>query len=198
MRARPFTPVFGAPHNHDPDRASVCVTKAKANLKSLAAQTREKPGHLFAQTLADLPDDAKLRLCKQDTVKKMIQRTRGVRHPSVPDSLDDLTIDGEWAQTIQDEPETFVIYENSPDTNARIIVFASARAIRLLASANTWFVDGTFAMAPKGFMPLYVIRVSLGNTAVSTVYTVLQRKSLSSYMELFQAVIDHFCHSMEL
>jgi len=46
-------------------------------------------------------------------------------------------------------------------------------------------------------MQLYVIRVSLGNTAVSTVYAVLQRTSLSSYVELFQAVIDH-CHSMEL
>jgi len=27
------THVSGASHNHDPDRASVCVTKAKANLK---------------------------------------------------------------------------------------------------------------------------------------------------------------------
>ena len=33
------TPVSGASHNHDPDQGSVCVTKAKANLKSLAAQT---------------------------------------------------------------------------------------------------------------------------------------------------------------
>ena len=97
------TPVSGASHNHDPDQASVCVTRAKANLKSLAAQTREKSGHLFAQTLDDLPDDEKLRPGKQDTVK-MIRRTRGGRQPSVPDSLDDLTIDGEWAQTIQDEP----------------------------------------------------------------------------------------------
>ncbi|KAK2158251.1 hypothetical protein LSH36_174g07035 [Paralvinella palmiformis] len=54
----PDTPVSGASHNHDPYPASVCVIKA--NLKSLAAQTREKPGHLFAKTLADLPDDAKL------------------------------------------------------------------------------------------------------------------------------------------
>ena len=89
------------------------------------------------------------------------------------------------------------MYDNGPDTNARIIVFASAPAIRLLASANTWFIDGIFEMAHRGFMQLYVIRVSLRHTAVSTVYTVLQRKSLSSYMELFQAVIDH-CHSMEL
>ena len=48
----------------------------------------------------------------------MIRRTRVGRHPSVADSLDDWTIDGEWAQTIQDEPETFVIYDNGPDTFA--------------------------------------------------------------------------------
>ena len=98
---------------------------------------------------------------------------------------------------MQDEPETFVIYDNGPDTNACINVFAAAPATRLLASANTWFVDDAFAMAPRGFIQLYVIRVSLGNTAVSTVCVVRQRKSLPSYVELFQAVIDHF-HSMEL
>jgi len=59
------TPVSGAFHSHDPDPASVCVTKPKTNLKYLAAQTREKPGHLFAQTLTDLSDDAKLRLDTQ-------------------------------------------------------------------------------------------------------------------------------------
>jgi len=43
---------YGASHNHDPDPTSVCVTKA--NLKSLVAQTRDKPGHLFAQTTPGL------------------------------------------------------------------------------------------------------------------------------------------------
>ena len=56
-------PVSGASHNHDPDPDSVCVTKAI--LKSLSAQTTFSPSHLFAQTLDDLPDDAKLRLDKK-------------------------------------------------------------------------------------------------------------------------------------
>jgi len=94
------TPVSGASHNYDPDPASICVIKVKADFTSLAPQTRDKPGHLFSQTLADIPDDAKPPLGKQDTVKKMIRRIRKGRHPPVPDSLDDLAIDGEWVKTV--------------------------------------------------------------------------------------------------
>ena len=50
---------------------------------------------------------------------------------------------------------------------------------------------------PDGSCSLYVIRVPLGNTAASTVYAVLRRKSLPSYVELFQAVNAN-CYSVEL
>ena len=109
------TPVSGASHNHDPNLASVWVTKAKANLKSLDAQTRVKPGHLLARMLADLPDDVEVRLGKRDTAKKTIRRTRGGWHPPVLDSLNDLAIDGEWARTVKDEPEPFLIDDNGLD-----------------------------------------------------------------------------------
>ena len=58
-------------------------------------------------------------------------------------------------------------------------------------------MDGNYAMAPQGFLQLYVIRVPLGNTAVSTVYAVMQRKSQASYEELLQTVID-VCERMDL
>jgi len=52
-------PVSAASHSHGPNLASDCVTKPKASIKYLGAQTREKPGHLSVQTANDLPDDAK-------------------------------------------------------------------------------------------------------------------------------------------
>ena len=98
--------------------------------------------------------------------------------PIVADSIDDLTIDGESARIIQDEPEPFQIYDNGPVTIAPIIVLASALAVTLIADADTWFVDGTFTMATREVVQLYVKRAPLGKIAVSTVCAVLQRMSL--------------------
>ena len=52
-------------------------------------------------------------------------------------------------------------------------------------------MDRNFAMAPQGFTQIYVIRVPLGDTAVSTVYACLQGKSQDVYETFLQAIMDH-------
>ena len=49
-----------------PSPATTEVAKAKANMKQLAAVTREKPAHLVTRTLTDITEDARLRLPKED------------------------------------------------------------------------------------------------------------------------------------
>lgn len=190
-------PVPVLEHNHDGNVLKVEATKARSSLNDVAGQTRDKPSHLVAQTMSHLAEDARLLFGKEDSVKRMIRRARSSQHPPVPDSIEDLVIDGVWANTAGPNPEQFLIYDNGQDADARIIVFGSPCALRLLAAADTWFVDGNFSMAPMGFMQLYVIRVPLGNTGVSTVYALLQRKSQQSYAELFRAVLD-YCETQEL
>lgn len=56
-------------------------------------------------------------------------------------------------------------------------------------------MDGNFAMAPAGFLQLYVIRVPLGDITASTVYAQLQRKTQDTYEELLHAVLDR-CHEL--
>ena len=67
-------------------------------------------------------------------------------------------------------------------------------ALRKLATSTTWFIDGNFAMAPPGFLQMYVIRVPLGNTAITTVYALLQNKSqdtYDTYDEMFRATMNY-------
>ena len=54
-------------------------------------------------------------------------------------------------------------------------------------------MDGTFDSAPILFKQLYVIRVPLGESAVSCVYGFLSGKSQSTYEEFLQAVLDGCC-----
>ena len=105
-------------------------------------------------------------------------------------------IDGPWACTTGDNPEQFMFYDNGQDADCCIVAFASKPAMRLLAGADTWFVDGNFAMAPRGFLQLYVIRVPLGNTAVSTVYMLYcngrRNSAIRSSSRLLGIIVRHW------
>ena len=185
------------PHNHDANLMEVEVAKTKVSMKHLAANTRERPASLVSTKLAELPAAARPLAGSEEAMKKMIRRVRKGKAPPAPASLREFTIEGEWAQTSGPRPEPFLIYDNGQDSDSRIVVFASPPALRTLSTANTWFMDGNFAMAPPGFLQLYVIRVPLGSTTIGVTYALLQRKTQDTYEELFQALLDK-CNSMEL
>ena len=190
-------PQTGMTHNHDSNAAIAEATKAKVNMKKLAMATRESSANLVARTLTSIPEDARVEFPQESSAKKTIRHVRAGQRPPVPDSLQDLLIDGAWATTGGDNPERFEIFDNGQAAACRIIAFASMPAMRLLATADTWFVDGNFSMAPRGFMQLYVIRVPLGTTTVSAVYALMERKSQQCYQELFQAILD-YCDTVDL
>ena len=112
--------------------------------------------------------------------------------PKVPATLQELKIEKGWTQTSGLNPQPFMFYDNADeqDGNGRIIAFGSNATLQLLAASDTWMMDGNFKMAPKHFMQLYVIRVLLGETAVSTVYALLERKTQETYEKLLQAIMD--------
>jgi hypothetical protein len=51
-------------------------------------------------------------------------------------------------------------------------------------------MDGTFDTAPPLFKQIFTTRVPFGNTHITVVYSLLQKKTRQAYEELFQAVID--------
>ncbi|KAK2147155.1 hypothetical protein LSH36_567g01057 [Paralvinella palmiformis] len=93
----------------------------------------------------------------------------------------------ELALTTGPDPQQFLVYDNGRYTDSRIIIFGASDT---LSTAETWFMDGNHAVAPTGICQLYVIHCPLGNTAVSTLYPLLQRKSQESSDNLLQAIVD--------
>ena len=60
----------------------------------------------------------------------------------------------------------------------------------LMMSGQYWYMDRIFIVAPLLFTQLYVIRVPLGESAVTRVYAFLPNKHQSTYEELFTAIQD--------
>ncbi|CAI9720694.1 Hypothetical predicted protein [Octopus vulgaris] len=92
--------------------------------------------------------------------------------------------------TVGSNPEKFLLCDNGPNANNRILVFGTSDSPRLLAGADTLYMDGNFDMVPDIFKQIYDIRVPFGDTAVASVYALLPNKTRATYDELFQAIVD--------
>ena len=83
-----------------------------------------------------------------------------------------------------------MIYDNGVDSFNQMLVFGTDEGLRHLASSTTWFLDGTFNVAPSLFTQLYVIRAPLGDSSVTCVYGFLINKNQSTYEEFLSAIQD--------
>ena len=119
----------------------------------------------------ETPVEVRAELGNPDTVKRSLRRERAKTMPKNPASLRDLTLDEEWTMT--SDQEQFLIHDSGVDSSNRMLVFATDNALRHLASSDSWYMDGTFNVAPLLFTQLYVIRVPLGESAVTCVYAFL-------------------------
>ena len=86
------------------------------------------------------------------SVQKIMQRTRSKILPPIPRTIQDVTIQNEWAQTISGKP--FLRLLNNVTGTA---VFASKRCLKELVSCDTIFIDGTFRSCPKPYTQLVVV-----------------------------------------
>ena len=157
-------------------------------MKEAAKSSKDKPSQIFSSIVADLPADVRAALPTEHVCKEVMQAVRRSDLPLDPKQLSDLEIPETWSSTSSGQP--FLIYDNGADAGSRVIIFASPDQLRELARADMWFMDGNFAMSPRLFSQLYVIRVPIGQAYVSTVYALLQHKNQQCYQELLQALLD--------
>jgi len=102
----------------------------------------------------------------------------------------ELSIEDEWTTTGGSRPIPFPVCDKITPAGKRVIVFATDTTLRQLASSDCWLMDGNFAMAPKIFKQLYVIRTPLADSAVTCAYALLGGKSQLVYETMFNGIND--------
>ena len=157
-------------------------------MKEKALSTHNAPSQIFAECVSTTSNAVTSMLPAEENCKRSIRRHRLQLHSS--SSLQQLTISPEFAATLDEDPQPFLFYDNGPDARTRVIAFATEDNLRHLATADTLYMDGTFDTAPPLFKQIFTIRVPFGNTHITVVYSLLQKKTQQAYEELFQAVID--------
>jgi hypothetical protein len=93
--------------------------------------------------------------------------------------------------------QQFLQYDNGQNAENIMLVFHSPDNLEILANAQTFFMDGTFYVAPHPCKQLYTIRVPFKDVAVTAVYAFLPNKCQDTYRELFQSIVDN-CNASNL
>lgn len=177
-------------HSHPPNNSKVEAIKLMSTIKQNATTVRGHTSQILADAVSTVPVEVRVELGKTDTVKRRIRRTKRSALPAEPASLQDLTFDEEWATTGGADPEPFLIHDSGPDSQHRVVVFGTEGTLRHLARSHLWYMDGTFQTAPRLFTQMYVIRVPLGQSAVTCIYAFLTGKSQALYEELLNAICN--------
>ena len=135
----------------------------------------------------------------RENLKKTVRRTRQDQLPPNPKSLADLQdLPPEYTKTFKDE--AFLLYDSRSDPafeHGRVLVFSTRKNLEMLSKSSTWFVDGTFKVAPSMFVQMFAIlgivsqasrRLSNSQLALPFVYALLSGKETPQYEAVFQAI----------
>jgi hypothetical protein len=138
-------------------------------------------------------DNVQALLHREENCKRTIRYQRPT--PPVPATYADVRLPEEYTTTTNNQQ--FLQYDNDQNAENRMLVFHSPDNLERLANAQTFFMNGTFSVAPHPFKQLYTIRVRFKDVTVTAIYAFLPNKCQDTYRELFQSIVDN-CHASNL
>lgn len=134
----------------------------RSDLKTKARAAPEKSSRevfdevftsVVSQTEPNLVDELVSALSDFVKMKSSIQRARMGGCPPLPQSLDQVRVDGEWANT--HDGNRFLLFET--DGSDKILGFATDKMLKCLCQSFMVIMDGTFRVSPSLFTHSYTL-----------------------------------------
>ncbi|KAG4081143.1 hypothetical protein HA402_011988 [Bradysia odoriphaga] len=143
-------------------------------------QSIPPPRRVIRSATAKISTVAATELPKYETLARNVRRIRQNANvtPQLPQTLDALKIDGEFAITVKLEP--FVLFDNK-DAENRIVMFATRNNLNFMVLCDDLYMDGTFDITPPLFKQVYTIHGRKNNKYFPLVYVLACKKDFYTY-----------------
>ena len=86
--------------------------------------------------------------------------------------------------------DQFLLFDSGVDDPERIFVIATQQCMRLLATSEHWFMDGTFKLCPEIFYQIYTIHALINNQIFPCVFGLLPSKTENIYNRFFTEICN--------
>ena len=155
----------------------------------MAEKTNEKPRTILKTCQKNIKEAA-ARLKRYPNVVQMIQRVRSTKDTfgQNPKTIAEIIVP--IPLTVTYNNELFVWKDSGYMDPDRLIVFTTESNIKLLCVYKSWFIDGTFDVAPLIYKQMFNISANIESTILPMVYTLLPNKQESTYLKFFKMFED--------
>jgi hypothetical protein len=117
------------------------------------------------------------------TLRTRLNRTRSFLLPEIPHTVEDVVIEGEWAETWNRKR-----FMSLQDNDWGLLVFATDANYKKLKQCSTIYIDGTFRTCPVPYMQFVTIHGSYNGRVLPFVMALLNGKQVGQYRQLLQHV----------
>jgi hypothetical protein len=182
--------VFNASqHTHENDDEMIQKEKT---LNTLKAGVRANPGvplkHLYDGVIRVLHQGGGDRehIPEFSRVRTSMERIRLEHVPPVPDTVDDVIINGSWGESWSNER-----HHLHQDNDWGILIFATDENLDNLRRCREVFVDATFRTAPAPYKQYFTIHGKFRNRILPFVGCLMTGKTVGQYRQILQAIKRH-------
>lgn len=169
--------------NHAPDWGRLQAREHIEELKEAASTSREPIASIMQKNVERVSSEASMKMPKKETIKRTLRNVRKKNMPPEPRSINDLqNIPDRYTKTL-DGDRWLLHYD--PNSENKLIIFATDRHLRYLLDASYWIMDGTFKSSPNIFLQIYAIHVKINDQWFPVILTLMERKTKQSYQILF-------------
>ena len=116
-------------------------------------------------------------------VQSILSRERHAQLPPIPQNMNNVVIQGEWARTFNND--LFLLHH---DAVVGISVFATDADLRMLRRCQWVYMDGTFKTAPHPYVQYFTIHGMLHGHVIKFASALIGNKNQNSYQRLLQVL----------
>ena len=117
------------------------------------------------------------------SLQSFIKRRRAETLPPIPETIEDVTIDGEWALTA-----THHRFLRRLDNDWGIAVFISKVSSRVLQQCQTIYIDGTFRTAPRPYMQFVTVHGRIRDRVIALAFCLSTGKTTGQYRQMLKSL----------
>ena len=182
--------IFQEEHNHMPDEQKVKRAEIRETMRAMVLEDPTRPvKRVYDTAVADAHRQAaqgggdRPQVDSFTSFRTMLNRTKVSQLPPVPISIDEVVIEGPWAQTWLNE--RYLLHN---DNDWGISVFATDKNLRVLQQCRELYMDGTFRSCPAPYTQLFTILGKYHGFVVPLVMVLMENRQIGHYRQVLQVI----------